>query len=230
MNISKTLFILALYSLTLSGTAQEADSRLFGIFDSVRISQQTLYNAKLNFGISQSSQSDPGDAVAGIDHEYDDGYVRVDSSGNFGNLTAYWGYDDASQVSGTDLLFHSLQPTEGFIGEREIDDIPGLELEFRYIFWEEENRNLGLDFGVGFLSKKQSQTDGFDLNAIEDAYDATMPALPAPGYRGGFDDFTSLISDIPTRSTTVLSGTGSREFGATMWTLRVSAFIEQKFT
>jgi hypothetical protein len=230
MNTSKTLFVLALSGLTLSATAQEEDSRLFGFFDSLRISQQTLYNAKLNFGIAQSASSDPGDAIAGIDHEYDDGYVRVDSTGNFGNLTAYWGYDDASQVSGTDLLFHSLQPTEGFTGEREIDDIPGLELEFRHIFREEENRSLGLDFGVGFLSKNQSQTDGFDLNAIEDTYDASLPVLPAPGYRGGFDDFTSLISDIPSRSTTVLSGTGSREFDATLWTLRISAFIEQEFT
>ena len=168
--------------------------------------------------------------MAGVDHFYDDGYVRVDSTGNFGNLTAYWGYDDAGQVSGTDLLFHSVQPAAGFTGERDIDSIPGLELEFRHIFREDAKRIIGLDLGVGFLSKKQSQNDGFDLNSIEDTYDASLPVMPAPGYRGGFDDFTSLISDIPNRSTTVLAGTGSREFDATLWTLRIGGYIEQNFT
>ncbi|NDB94469.1 MAG: hypothetical protein EB165_07520, partial [Euryarchaeota archaeon] len=195
-------------TLPMASQAQDADSKLWGFFDSVRVSHQTLHKAKLDFGVSQSALSDPGDAVAGIDHIYDDGYVRVDSTGNFGNLTAYWGYDDASQVSGTDLLFHSVLPATGFDGQREIDDIPGLELEFRHIFRQDENRTIGLDLGVGFLSKKQSQTDGFDLNAIEDTYDASLPVMPAPGYRGGLNDFTSLISDIPSRSTTVLSGTG----------------------
>ena len=236
MNSQKTnslhkLPVLALLmTLPMASQAQDADSKLWGFFDSVRVSHQTLHKAKLDFGVSQSALSDPGDAVAGIDHIYDDGYVRVDSTGNFGNLTAYWGYDDASQVSGTDLLFHSVLPATGFDGQREIDDIPGLELEFRHIFRQDENRTIGLDLGVGFLSKKQSQTDGFDLNAIEDTYDASLPVMPAPGYRGGLNDFTSLISDIPSRSTTVLSGTGSREFDATLWTLRIGAYIEQDFT
>ena len=51
MNTSKKLFVLALSGLTLSATAQEEDSRLFGFFDSLRISQQTLYRAELSFDL-----------------------------------------------------------------------------------------------------------------------------------------------------------------------------------
>lgn len=42
--------------------------------------------------------------TGGVDHDYDDGYVRVDSSGNAGGLTWFWGYQNQSQV-----------PDDGFI-------------------------------------------------------------------------------------------------------------------
>src|SRR5690349_2363534 len=51
--------------------------------------------------------TNPGAAIAGIDHNYDDGYNRVDSSTNSNNSTWNWGYQTASQISGNSVTMSS---------------------------------------------------------------------------------------------------------------------------
>ena len=48
---------------------------------------------------------DPGPPISGVNHDYDDGYVRVDVSTNAGGLTWYWGYDNSSQVPGDGYIY-----------------------------------------------------------------------------------------------------------------------------
>src|SRR3954453_18024238 len=59
--------------------------------------------------------NDPGPAVAGANHNYDDGYNRVDNTGNNhgGTIATWnWGYENASQVNGTsDISMHSASST-----------------------------------------------------------------------------------------------------------------------
>ena len=53
-------------------------------------------------------QCDPGPpSGGGLNRCYDDGFVYVDSSGNAGGVTRYWGYQNVSQVPGNDtIVFH----------------------------------------------------------------------------------------------------------------------------
>src|SRR5262245_52839423 len=53
--------------------------------------------------------SDPGPATGStFDRSYDNGsYNRVDSSGNLGGQTWYWGYESASQLQGNSLVMES---------------------------------------------------------------------------------------------------------------------------
>jgi len=54
------------------------------------------------------AQSDPGPPTGGgINRSYDDGYVFVDSTGDPFGYTSYWGYQNASQIQGDFLVFHS---------------------------------------------------------------------------------------------------------------------------
>ena len=54
------------------------------------------------------AQSDPGPATGGgINRSYDDGYVFVDSTGDSSGYTSDWGYQNASQIQGDFLVFHS---------------------------------------------------------------------------------------------------------------------------
>src|SRR5688572_27916563 len=61
-------------------------------------------NLKADFNMNGTSfvvsGSQPGAAISGVDHFYDDSYVRVDQTGNAENVTSFWGYNNASQVSG----------------------------------------------------------------------------------------------------------------------------------
>ncbi|MEI8197467.1 MAG: hypothetical protein WCI73_16345, partial [Phycisphaerae bacterium] len=61
------------------------------------VSAGGAFNMKARFGSTADTlprANDPGAAAAGTDHTYDDGYNRVDSSGNAGGLTTDWGYQN----------------------------------------------------------------------------------------------------------------------------------------
>src|SRR5436190_23524075 len=60
-------------------------------------------------GTFPGSGSAPGAAVAGIDHFYDDGFVRGDATGNRQNLTTFCGYKERSQRNDAakTLTFHA---------------------------------------------------------------------------------------------------------------------------
>ena len=83
----------------------------------IRIGFLAGFNIKADFRMSGTFPifgTDPG--LAGMprqNHVYDDGYVRVDATGNAGTdprggYTTFWGYQDGSQhPSASTLLFHN---------------------------------------------------------------------------------------------------------------------------
>src|SRR5215216_753312 len=61
-----------------------------------------------NLGKTRPPGAGPGPATGGqVDRFYDDGYNRVDVSGNNDNETWFWGYKNASQVQDGTLVMHS---------------------------------------------------------------------------------------------------------------------------
>jgi len=144
--------------------------------------------------------------------QYDDGFIGVDVSGNAGNTTWFWGYDNASQATGVGtaapaLTFNSApSPADQF--ERESDDevLPGFELGYAREMWEFRAFNGrqvrgGIGFSFGFtdlsLADRGSSTalvplttDTFGIGA------AIIP--PAPPYRGTVAGPGPVIPDSPT--------------------------------
>ena len=58
--------------------------------------------------IEAFGQCNPGPPIGGrLNRCYDDGYVYVDSTGNAGGYTAYWGYQESAQIVDHFLLLHS---------------------------------------------------------------------------------------------------------------------------
>jgi hypothetical protein len=58
--------------------------------------------------ITWLGQNDPGPATGGgVDRFYDDGFVRVDATGNPGGYTWFWSYENATQIQGSFISFHS---------------------------------------------------------------------------------------------------------------------------
>src|SRR5512137_2216574 len=77
-------------------------------------------------------QTDIGSAVSGVDHLYDDGYNRVDASGNADGSTWFWGYQNANQLTdGNSIAMHSAVGS-GNSSLKVSEDVPegGLELVY----------------------------------------------------------------------------------------------------
>jgi hypothetical protein len=88
---------------------------------SLRNARPVLLALLLPLGLCGQPMTGPGPARGGVDHFYDDGYVRVDATGNAGGQTWFWGYDTASQVQGDTIIFRSV--SEGDTGTTTIIDI-----------------------------------------------------------------------------------------------------------
>jgi hypothetical protein len=179
----------------------------------------------INFKADFYNNANPGPAAGNANHTYNDGYVLVDSSGDAGGLTTYWGYQNASQVIGGAMNFTAFQsspssatdnPQYGgeLVYQRVIGSLPFLSgdwgFEAGFGFTELDLReNLG---GTGSV-------DSFPLNGV-------LP--PGPGYNGTFSGPGALLGDTPTRTAATL--TGYQKLSGQMFSLRLGPFAEWNFT
>lgn len=181
----------------------------------------------------------PGPATGGVDHNYDDGYVRVDSSGNAGGRTWNWGYENASQVAGDTMQFHATQSDalSGSASLKAEDEQYGLELIYQRVLGSlssESSVNWGLEAAFGYtdldLREKRNgttpvmvTTDTFQLNGV-------LP--PGAGYSGTFNGPGPLLGDTPTRTTAADTATlaSSHKLSGESFGFRLGPFVEFYFT
>lgn len=143
------------------------------------------------------------------DHEYEDGYVNADAgTAAFGN-TWYWGYDNASQLQGNDLVFHgsssassyrssswsSVQRSSwseelqgvGVFAKFESPDLVkvgafALSVELAYSWTHDETARTTRDV----FRAEQRSTSYTENLAIEDRYDVTGLLVPGAPYAGSY--------------------------------------------
>jgi hypothetical protein len=146
-----------------------------------------------------SSASDPGPAMGGVDHNYDDGFNRVDISGNAGGMTWNWGYASASQIVGDTLAFSSSRA--GTIN-RDVaaDPSSGLELTYNRQLGTCDNWRWGLEAAWNYsaLSLRDKSVAGNGPLTV-DTYRLGGIVPPLPPYAGTFAGPGPLIGDTPTR-------------------------------
>ena len=176
------------------------------------VSAGASFHGRASFRSSADPQpwaNNPGSATAGTDHSYDDGYNRVDSSGNFANQTTYWGYQNPAQDSGTAITLNSARTVIDASGADESPDSPQPALE---VYWQRDLRETGRwRFGVRSALRLQ-QIDleertllGTTLETVSDAYPyAGIP--PGAPFAGSFAGPNFLLSDIPARTIAYADG------------------------
>jgi hypothetical protein len=176
------------------------------------VSAGASFNYKADFQSAAAAQpraTDPGAAVAGTDHFYDDGYNRVDSSDNAGGETSYWGYQNASQDNGGSITMNSAQTTinQGSSSETQEDAQPALE-----VYWQQDITS-NKQWNVGFRTALRWQRIELDnravygttIETISDTYSYTGIPPGAP-FDGSFGGPNFLLSDSPVRSITSAAG------------------------
>lgn len=178
----------------------------------------------------------PGPVAGGVDHNYDDGYVRVDSSGNAGGTTWNWGYQNASQVVGDTMQFHARLPQTGFgASSQGSNDDPqyGLELTYQRVIGNfMSSGHWGLEAAFGYtdldlhgqrsgVASSTLTTDSFPLNGV-------LP--PGAGYSGTFVGPGALLGDFPTRSVAHGTISSSEKLSGQIYGFRFGPFAEWNLT
>jgi hypothetical protein len=192
----------------------------------------------LGINASLAPLADPPTS-AKTDHEYLDGYNRVDSSGNLGegapglpSRTSNFGYVSNSQIDLTKgtLSWHTVSPGgSSYVNRSSQRSRPGAEIQYR-ILRESEGRPVwGLEARAGYLESRYSGSETLTttVRLLTDSYQlGGVVPQPAP-YSGFYEVRPGLqrIGDIPTRTigTAASTAQGQREFSAEGWLLRLGA-------
>jgi hypothetical protein len=178
-----------------------------------RVGAISGFNIKGDFKVSGQfsvSGNDPGPTgVSGADHVYDDGYVRVDETGNKGGYTSFWGYESASQYDPVSQQLR-MQSTTSYTGQGggsgDNDFSIGAELAYGNVIKRWERSRLGWEFGFGWLPFEVADNSSFDvknnvetyLHDVPDGINGEPIILPGAPYSGGPSGLGPTIRDVAT--------------------------------
>ncbi len=222
-----------------SAAAQSPGETSNPAFDSVRV--EISYRGALNVSAkfknlgSFPQQSNPGPSIGGgVDRFYDDGFNRVDASGNSGGLTSFWGYQHARQVPGNDrIVMNSSSITSGTTSAEESrDPQQGFEITCNIPVGRIGRWQWGLEgaFGISDLTFRDDRILSGNVARISDAFALNGITPPVPPYSGPYNGPGSLIGASPTRTTASIPGgamiAGQRKLDAVLYELRLGPYIE----
>ena len=205
--------------------------RHFRVGALVGINIKAEFKMSGQFNVSGSQPGTPG--VTGVDHVYDDGYVRVDETGNAQGLTSYWGYQSASQYDpvAQTLTFHSAQSFTAS-GSAKSDDSPYLGLDVAYggKIWRWGPTQIGWELGFGYLpiKIKDNQAVDADISRTVHSFDTGGILLPTAPYNGGASGIGPTIPDLATGlpdDATPGTITGSRTLEMSLFALRLGPLL-----
>lgn len=179
-----------------------------------------------------------------VNHDYDNGFVHVDSSGNAGAQTWNWGYQNRSQhhPAGTGSIDFTLTNSNanGNAGEHGGAD-PGIELFAYYDMGEigiypfkERKATWGFRGGFHYSHVNAVNNDlvATDLTTTADSFGLGGTFPPLAPYVGSFEGPGPLLGDRPLRS--IGGGTGSvagnRELDVHLAIANIGTFLEVPVT
>jgi hypothetical protein len=208
----------------------------------VRAGVMAGFNIKSSFKTGSTlsiSGGNPGTTNAGVNHFFNDGYVRVDDFKNAGGYTTYWGYQDASQndTANNRILYHSgstFNTTSGssISGNSENANV-GFEVAAGGYLWRWEHMRLGFDLGFGYLPINMSAKEATSAKPLSGSLDFNTYAfqvpngvvLPGAPYNGGPSGFGQpSIHDVMSQvgsSNTSATLAGTQTLEVTLYSFRL---------
>ena len=196
---------------------------------------------RLGFNVKASFQSslagtgaNPGPATGGgLDRVYDDGYVKVDSSGNGGGQTWNWGYQRDRQAppgAGTLALSAMSGSNPAVVNDVKDDPLVGGEVTYTRYLFEFGRANWGVELGATYTPVSISDDSTLSANAhlVRDLYNLGGITPPAAPYQGTFGGPGPVISDSPTRtaSTEAVTFTGNRKLESSVFGIRLGPNLD----
>lgn len=194
------------------------------------VSARRAYNINTEFEYEALAPAAERITPDGDAYNYDDGFVLEDISGNFGNQTTYWGYDNPSQDTGNSILMSRTTLDSGAASTEMEDTIPivGIDLAYSYEFERKDSRRFGFDISGGYMPLRYENKGTYGVTSVVDEYGYTTGTNPLlPPYQGPFDGAGFLLDSLVSGSTT-LNGTvnASSDLDASLWSIRVGPYLE----
>ena len=179
-----------------------------------------------------TTQTAVGAAIGGVDHNYDDGFNRVDSRAVPGGETWNWGFSNASQTPGDGTVrMNSSSSAADLTSQSGSDYKLGLEVRYRRQIGVLENLRWGIEgvFSWHDLSAEENHSLAGTVTRITDTYSLNNNPIPAP-FTGTAGGPGPLISDIPARTPTVIPGgavvTGQSKLDAALFAIKLGPQVE----
>lgn len=194
-------------------------------------------------GLGRFQQSNPLFPIGGNqNYEYDNGFVRIDGSGNAGGSTTNWSYLSGDQYNpaGLGTLDFDLSRS---LGNASVDDdqsmSPGIEL-----FWELEMGRVpkmalgdrvprwGFKATLQYVNLSVENCDSLfsDLGRFTDSFPLNGVIPPLAPFTGSAEGPNALLGGSPTRSESFLAKgamvTGNRDFDADLFGVGLGAYLE----
>ncbi|MEO5914483.1 MAG: hypothetical protein ABIS50_09645 [Luteolibacter sp.] len=223
-------------------TYDSAPSRWrFGAGYAPLLGLKTEFNGLGTFNRSFAAQPTGG----GVDYDYDDGFVHVDSSNNLGGKTWNWSYDKAAQYNpagGGSISYTLTNSLADASATEDGDTASGVEC---YTYFDmgavgiSALKDLGATWGFrGGVHYARVNVDNQSiLNSgtlvLTDRFELGGTIPPKAPFTGSFGGPGPLIGDSPDR-TTILGGlasvSGSRDLDVHLTTLSFGSYLEMPFT
>ena len=189
------------------------------------------FKATFQNNSSYLGQVNPGPAAGGANHTYNDGHVLVDSSGNAGGRTWNWGYQNASQVAGDSMQYHSIRSS----GSTSTTGDPqyGGELVYQRVIGRLPflpSGCWGLEAGFGLTEINLQDNRSGSVGVITDTYALNGVLPPSAGYNGTFAGPGALLGDTPTRTPGSAALTSNQKLSGQLFSLRLGPFAEWNIT
>jgi len=176
-----------------------------------------IIGLKANFAGSGNAAPAPAPGP-GQNHEYLNGFVRVDASGNAGGDTSFWGYDNAAQASGGNMTFQGLASDVNPSGSTSQSgsaagsfEIYGLRHIGSFDIHDAGGKRTTWGFRTGFQYARVDISNSANFSGtastFTDTYNLGGAPLLAPGQYGSFLGPNQLITDTP--SSSVLGGSSA---------------------
>jgi hypothetical protein len=198
--------------------------------------------------------TDPGpDTGATENRNYDNGYNRVDVTGNnhqpgFPDTTWYWGFQGGDAVQGNSIVLRSASSPANAVSRNNDDGVNhGFELAYQRELKRAEKWRGGLEAAFGFTTLAISDARELrnEVNLITDTFPVPggvevipgYPFGPNDGYAGSYNgpgplldsslDPGQRVRSVVTQAATI---TGRRELDADLYLFRLGPYVEFPLT
>ena len=195
-----------------------------------RIGALVALNAHANFSMRGNFNISGNNLAAG---NFDDGYVREDSTGNAGGYSSYWGYNNNSQINSSGVL--SLHSASSFSGQSDANASDsfsaGFELAYGDSYWNWNGAKIGWEFGFGILPISITDHSPLIVGVTQNTYSVqTSGFTPTPTpYQGTYDGTGGSLIDpngtLTSTTNTVGKLTGTRTLDSTLYTFRLGPTV-----